>query len=34
MYERREEWFVKFKIKSYTPVKYMRPNEKALGLIQ
>jgi hypothetical protein len=30
MYERSEEWFVEFKMKSCTPVKYMRPTEKAL----
>ena len=35
MYERRGEWFVEFKMKICTPVKYMRPTEKARGgLIQ
>jgi hypothetical protein len=34
MYERKEERFVEFKMKSRTPVKYMRPTEKALGLVQ
>jgi hypothetical protein len=34
MYERREEWFVEFKMKSCTPVEYFRPIEKSLGLIQ